>query len=111
MGVSTNVYTVYGVKTEWDDKFAEEYDDMYDDKDLPFVILDGMGGDYMIFGVCLHNSGDFRWGELNDGIVEYSVEDLPYLEKIYRKVFGEKFPDHYHLIDREWKILALNHYS
>ena len=50
MGVSCHFYTIHGVKIAWDESFNEAYDEVYDDKDTPFILFDGMGGEYIIFG-------------------------------------------------------------
>jgi len=47
MGVSTNIYTFYGVKIEWDDDFHEAYDEVYADLQVP-VIVDAMMGEYIV---------------------------------------------------------------
>lgn len=112
MGVSTNVYTMHGTKIDWDDKFIEAYDEVYDDKDTPIVLLDGMGGDYIVFGTTLFDSGVMRWGlEGGDTFKEFELEQLHELETTYKTEFKTKFPEFAHLMDVPFKIMSFVHYS
>ena len=116
MGINTHYYTVYGVKTEYDDAVSEfnetVYDDVYDHPDCPGIILDGMGGDYAIFGEILFDSGDLRWGDMEDSYVEIDLDKLDEIEANYRKDFAAKFPQHTHLInDKPFKLMTFVHYS
>lgn len=112
MGVSTNFYTMCGIKTEWLDDFAEAYDDVYDDKDTPFVLMDGMGGEYFVFGNILYDSGDARWGfEDGDDFTEIDLSTLADREEKYKQEFIAKFPTFAHLMDRPFKLMTFAHYS
>lgn len=113
MGIDTYFYTIYGVKTEWDDRFYEKYDVVYDDPDTPWVLMDGMGGKYFIFGKPLFQSGSLRWGfEEGDFYKELDLQSLTELEVKYREEFGKKFPKHVHLLGSEpFKLISLIHFS
>jgi|NOAtaT_7_FD_contig_41_6584376_length_1349_multi_3_in_0_out_0_3 hypothetical protein len=113
MGIDTYFYTIYGVKTEWDDKFNEDHDYLYDDHDTPWVLMDGMGGEYFIFGKPLFQSGSLRWGfEEGDFYKELDLQSLTELEVKYREEFGKKFPNHVHLLGSEpFKLISLIHFS
>ena len=115
MGISTNYYTVYGIKYGYDDvpeDFMEHFDDIGYGKGMPTVIVDGMSGEYIIFGQILFDSGDLRWGEIEDAYVEIDLDILPELEAKYRKDFAAKFPQHTHLIDgKPFKLMTFVHYS
>lgn len=112
MGVSTNFYTVFGLKTEWNDKFHEAYDDAYSDEDTPMVIADGMGGDYIVLGTVLYDSGDMRWGfEKGDSFKEIEIETLSIKEQEYKAKFIAKFPQFRGLMDAPFKLMTFAHYS
>lgn len=112
MGISTNFYTVLGIKTEYHNDFSEAYDEVYDDSDTPFVLIDGMGGDYMIFGTVLFDSGDARWGfEDGDSFTEIDISTFPQLEEKYKAEFSSKFPEFTHLMDKPFSLMSLAHYS
>lgn len=113
MGIDTYFYTIYGVKTEWDDEFNEDYDSVYDDPDTPWVLVDGMGGEYFIFGKTLFTSGNLRWGfKEGDFYKELDLQSLTELEVKYREEFGKKFQKHVHLLGSEpFKLISLIHFS
>ena len=113
MGISTHYYTVYGIKHEWDDQFAEVLDEVYGDSDLPNVILDGMGGEYMILGEILFDSGDLRYGEFEDQFKEIDLKSLAKIEKKYIENFKKKFPKWHKLVARKYKfkLMTFAHYS
>ena len=111
MGVSTNFYTYYGIQIPWNNKFYEVYDEKYDDIHSD-IIVDGMGGNYMIFGVCLFDSGDYRWGfEDGDTFKEIDLKNLPSLEAEYKVLFKAEFPEFYHIIDQPFKLMSFVHFS
>lgn len=112
MGISTNFYCVYGVRTDWDNEFSELYDAVYDDPDTFQVIFDGMSGEYMVFGKILFDSGDARFGyEEGDIFNKHTIDQLKKLEVKYRTAFAKKFPDCKILDDREFSVLSFVHYS
>lgn len=111
MGISTHYYTVYGVKHEWNDAFIEAHEEVYDDEDTPIIITDSMSGEYMIFGKVLYDSGDQRWGEIEDVFVEIDVDGLKDVETKYKEEFSAKFPDFANLVDRQFKLMTFVHYS
>lgn len=111
MGISTNIYTFYGVKIGYDEAFTEAYDEVYNDLKVP-VIIDGMMGEYIVFGEQLFDSGDFRYGmEDGDSCSETELEALSELREKYIEEFCKYLPEFRHLIDVEWKIICFTHYS
>ena len=112
MGISTNFYTIHGIKIDWDDDFNEAYDQAFDDADTPYVLVDGMCGEYMVFGTVLFDSGDMRWGfEDGDQYREIDVPSLTQLEYDYKESFRRKFSRFKHLIDEPFKLMTLAHFS
>lgn len=112
MGVSTNIYAVWGIKTPWNDEISNALDDVYDDPDTPNIIMDGMGGKYMIFGTVLYDSGDFRWG-MEDGDIykEIDFSTLPEMEKTYKQEWLAKFPQFSNIIEQPFKLMMFTHFS
>ena len=111
MGIDTHYYTMHGVKTEWNDDFAQAYDEVYDDDDTPFVLLESMCGEYMIFGNVLYDSGNLRWGDMKDTFVEIDIQKLGELELKYRKEFIAKFPEFEKFMHEPFKLMTFVHYS
>ena len=115
MGIDTHYYTVYGIKHEWDDvpsEWREEaYEDAYGDDDTPNVIIDSMSGEYIIFGEILYDSGNLRWGEMEDVFVEIDLYKLPAIETAYKKAFVAKFPQFASLVEAPFKLMTFAHYS
>lgn len=111
MGVSTNIYGVYGVKIDWDDDLNDAYDAVYDDDDTPIAILDGMCGKYIVFGTKLYDSGDFRYGmEDGDTWKDIDLGVLKNVEEAYKFVFNKKFPQFAHYMDQPFKLMIFTHY-
>jgi hypothetical protein len=112
MGVSTNFYTVYGVKLDWHDELHAAYDEVYDHSDTPNIIADGMGGDYIILGTVLYDSGDARYGfDGGDQMKEIDLDSLAGLAAEYREQFTAKFPQFAALVATPFKLIAFAHYS
>jgi hypothetical protein len=112
MGVSTNFYTIHGIKIAWDDVFSDMYNEVYDDEDTPYVLIDGMSGEYMIFGTVLFDSGDARWGfEDGDSYKEIDLCELTIHENEYKESFNEKFSQFSHYMDQPFKLMTITHYS
>jgi hypothetical protein len=112
MGISTHFYTICGIKAEWNEEFACAHDEVYDNPDTPFVLFDGIGGKYTIFGEVLFDSGDARWGfEDGDHFKEIDLSMLSEIEANYKKKFAEKFPQFKHLVEQPFKVMTLSHHS
>jgi hypothetical protein len=113
MGIDTHFYTIYGVKVAWNDDFHEAYDEVYDDRDTPWALLDSMSGEYMIFGQLLFDSGNMRWGfEGGQQYVEISLDNLEGIAVYYCRNFTQKFPKFQNLIKPEdFKLMSLTHFS
>lgn len=110
MGVSTNIYAVHGAKIPWHSAFMEAYDEIYDSCDID-VIPDGMGGEYIVLGTKLFDSGDFRWGlEDGDSYKEIDLTTLDELESKYKERFKVLFPNFLDIIAQPFKIIMFTHY-
>jgi len=125
MGINMNVYTIYGINCRWDDGFFKDYEtiqeQLYDEfgYNNPFpadrqvdVLIDGMGGNYIILGKVLYDSGDFRYC---DSMNDYQVLDIYSLndyKQRYIEQFSKLYVNHMHLVEgKEWKLFNLIHYS
>lgn len=112
MGISTNFYTICGIKINWNDDFSEAYEEVYNDSDTPHVLFECYACKYMIFGERLFDSGDYRWGfEGGDHFKEIDLSKLSEIEANYKKQFVEKFPQFKHLMEQPFKVMTLVHYS
>ena len=114
MGVDTHYYAYYGVKSGFDEKLSELYDDVTEvaDDASGLVLFDGMGGDYMILGCMLFDSGSQRWGEVEDTFKSIPLESLPQIEADYRAKFAKYFPEFKHLIDgKKFELMVFAHYT
>jgi hypothetical protein len=124
MGINTHIYTIWGIKTEWNDSFNDAYEEIEEQlvdefgygKPQPSnrqvnVIMDGMLCEYMIFGRILYDSGDMRyWDDMNN-YQEIDLSSLVDEEKEYKETFKKLYPDHYHLVDKPFKLINVIHYS
>jgi hypothetical protein len=111
MGIDVHVYTIYGVKTEWNDALVDDLDDVYEKCPLD-IVLDGMGGNYMVLGKQLFGSPNFRWNDGDgDAFTEITIEQLSEIEAEYRQEFAKWFPAHVELLNQPFKILSFTHYS
>lgn len=72
-----------------------------------------MSCEYMVFGVQLYDSGDDRWGEMNNSNeVEISQEILDRMRKEYMEQFKLRYPDQYDwLAEKPWRLVNLVHWS
>jgi len=125
MGINTHVYTVYGVKLDWNDDFYEAYEEIEEalleefgynkrapeDRQIE-AIIDCMGSEYMIFGPILYDSGDFRWCENMNNYQEIDTSNLESIQRMYKEEFKRLYPDHFHLIaHHDFKLINLIHYT
>ena len=125
MGINTHVYSYWGVRTEWNDEFYSAYEDIEEANDEEYgynkapaeaqieVLLDGMNCEYMIFGERLYDSGDARWGEMNNSNeVDIYPEKLDILHYEYMEQFKRLYPDHYEWLNsKPWHLVNFVHYS
>lgn len=120
MGINTHYYTVYGVKiNSYDDELSDAvygegnlYQTTENNENLD-IIMDGMGGDYMVIGKVLFDSGDLRWSEIKDTFVEIDIRADP-LWDIRQNAINEMdriLPDFTHYLRNEWKIMTFMHLS
>lgn len=112
MGVDIHVYTVYGIRVnDYDMDFSEAYNDVYDTCQLE-IELDGMCGDYMVFGPKLFKSGNFRYGEdVGDDCIVFDIDSFANIEKEYKLEFIRLFPKFKHYMDQPFKLMTFTHYS
>lgn len=125
MGINTHVYSYWGVRTEWHDDFYNAYEeieeanmDQYGYNKAPAgtqieVLMDGMSGEYMVFGERLYDSGDARWGEMvNSNEVEINDAVLEQMRSEYMSKFKTLYPDQYDwLAAKPWRLVNLVHWS
>lgn len=117
MGINTNVYSYWGVRTEWNNEVSDRIDEVYnmdlDPKDDVDILTDCYSCEYMIFGKKLYDSGDARWGEMvNSNEVEINQTILNNMKEEYMKKFKKLYPDQYDwLSSKPWKLINLVHLS
>ena len=115
MGVDTQVYTYYGIKRDWDEeceKFTEIYSDDRDADD-PHFLQECYSNDWLIFGIKLYDSGNFRWGDdlSGDDFKTFDTGKLWAQEAEYRKKFKEKFPQFTELINQPFELFSFIYYT
>lgn len=125
MGINTHVYTVYGVRLDWDNDFYDAYEEIMEALLDEFgwgnpqeagrqveAIIDGMVKKYIILGHIIYDSGDFRYCEDMNHYEEIDTSNLLNLELEYKEQFARLYPDHVHLLEgKEFKLINLIHYS
>ncbi len=125
MGINMHVYTVYGVKLDWDNAFYEAYEEIEEalldefgwgkpqpaDRQIEAVI-DGMMGNYIILGHKIYDSGDFRYCDDMNDYQEIDTSNFLNLELEYKEQFARLYPDHVYLLEgKDFKLINLIHYS
>jgi hypothetical protein len=117
MGINIHVYSYWGVRTEYNNDVSDRWNDL-DEQDISPVndveiLMDGMSGEYMVFGVQLYDSGDSRWGEMvNSNEVEINDAVLEQMQSEYMNKFKQLYPDQYEwLAAKPWRLVNLVHYS
>ena len=125
MGINMHVYTVYGVRLPWNDAFHEAYEEIEEtlldefgygkpqpaDRQIE-AIIDAMMGEYMVLGLKLYDSGDFRYCDDMNNYQE--IEEVGLFGKWfdYKEQFARLYPDHVHLLEGvQPKLINLIHYS
>ena len=121
MGLSTHYYTVYGVHiNKYDNALSEVlYEEenrysLFEDGTLPEdfgMIMDGMSGEYMVFGKILFDSGDLRWNDFKDTFVEVSLDKFADYRLDYMRKFSEHFPEFDEYLEDDWKLMTFMHLS
>ena len=125
LGINVHVYSIYGVRTEWNESFSDAFEEVEDRNIEQYgygkepadaqaeVLMDGMGGEYMVFGVELYDSGDGRWGEMvNSNEVDVSHNVLDQMRWDYMSKFKRLYPDHFEWLNsKPWRLVNLVHYS
>lgn len=125
MGINMHVYTVYGVKLPWDNAFHEAYEEIEEalveefgygkphpaDRQIK-AIIDYMMGEYMVLGLKLYDSGDFRYCTDMNSYQEINIDGLHIGWLDYKEKFARLYPDHVHLLEGvQPKLINLIHYS
>ena len=126
MGINIHVYTYYGVKTNWNDDFYTDYEEIEEqnidiygwNRDIPEdkqvdVLVDCMSGEYLLFGIRLYDSGDFRYCNKMNNYQELQL-DISTLEQgkqKYIEIFSKLYPDRVHLLEGKWKLINIIHYT
>lgn len=106
MSVTVDFYSIYGIKIDFDESLNEAYEEVYNDPNCPWILVDAMTGEYMILGIEL---GSLRAYRDDEKIV--STFDLHNEKKRYRRNFKQFFPDHGHLLDQPWTFIMKAHYG
>lgn len=70
-----------------------------------------MSGNYMIFGKILFDSGNLRWGDMEDVHVDVDLNKLSEYKDKCVEQFMNYFPTFGHYMDNEWKLMTFAHYS
>ena len=115
MGINVNVYSYWGVRTEWHEGVSDRMDEVYDidGNESVDILADWYSCEYMVFGVQLYDSGDSRWGEMyNSNEVEITQDKLDQMRFDYMEQFKRQYPDYYEwLAAKPWRLVNLVHYS
>lgn len=115
MGINTHVYSYWGVRTEWNDDVHRRHEELYNQKldNAVEILMDGMSGEYMVFGVRLYDSGDARWGEMvNCNEVDISNNALDQMRWDYMSAFKKYYPDQFAWLNsKPWRLVNLVHWS
>jgi hypothetical protein len=110
MSVDLSFYTVFGLKSDWNDDFIDAYNEIYEtfDGNTVEVVMDGMCGEYIVFGEVLSSDSQFQE---DTSFTEINISALEDRETRYKTKFKEDYPDFYHLIDKPFKLICFTHYS
>lgn len=127
MGINIHVYTVWGIRLDWDKELYDTHQDYiegsYDryeygtpfpeDEDIP-SLHDSMTGSMLIFGIVLYDSGDFRY--MRD-MCDYKeiptdAEHLNELRQQYLDKLRTRIPDMpLDKIDQPWTMFSMIQYT
>lgn len=112
MGIDTHVYGVWGIRIEgYPQDFSDAYEQVYEDLPLE-VIMDGMNGEYMIFGKRLFDSGNIRYGmDDGDGCKQIDLSDFADFEKEYKETFCKWLPEFKYYMEQPFRLIMFTHYS
>ncbi len=117
MGINTHVYSYWGIRTEWNEDVSERWEEL-DSQDIDpskdvEILMDGMSCEYMVFGVQLYDSGDARWGEMNNSNeVDISHNVLDQMRWDYMSNFKRLYPDQFEWLNsKPWRLVNLVHWS
>ena len=108
MGVSTNIYTYYGIKIPYVFEQNAAYEEVYKECDLEILF----GEEYIVIGHRLYDSGDFRYGlEGGDNWKEIDLSQLPAYKIESLESFRKWFPGFEYLIkDKPFKLITFTHW-
>jgi hypothetical protein len=105
MSVDSNFYIVYGLKFDSDVLDGDDLSKL--EKNNIDYVNDWMMGKYVVLGEILHYCGEGDETEFNELI----FDNLEQLKKDYLEKFKEVLPDHYWLVDRDWKLFSFINYN
>lgn len=113
MSVDLSFYTMFGLKSDWNDDFIDAYNEIYEiyetfDGNTVEVVMDGMCGEYIVFGEVMCCDSQFQE---DTQFTEIDLSALEDRETRYKTKFKEDYPDFYHLIDKPFKLICFAHYS
>jgi hypothetical protein len=115
MGISTNIYAYLGIKIAWDQALWDILDSREmsgRDNEIPEYLADNMGGEYIVLGKRLYDSGDARWGfEQGDFYREIDTSLFDQREAAYKTKFRVQFPQFAHYMDQPFKLMMFFHWS
>lgn len=118
MGINTHYYTVYGRKiVSYDNELSEALygeDDLYEtveENGQLDIIMDSMGGGYMVIGKILFDSGDLRWSEIKDTFITVDMSKLTDIRLGAVQEMQRLLPEFSHYLDGEWAIMTFMHLS
>lgn len=125
MGVNIHVYTVYGVRLDWNDQFYQAYNNIEETLKDEFgynnpipedrqieIVPDYMSSRYIILGSILYDSGDFRYMDDMNDYAEFDPSLLLATELEYKERFARLYPEFRDLLDgKSFKLINIIQYS
>ena len=107
MSTDRVTYVMYGVKVKYDLDLSNWYYTEFDYKsDNAEFVMDGMSGEYMVFGKILAVFRDFK----GEPFCEIDIDSLKQIEIEYKEKFATTFPGYDHYMNNRFMLLAFDHY-
>lgn len=107
MGINRTSFVVYGVSV----KYNKSFSDMYYDLDNPprefDVVIDSMGGEYMVIGKILASFERNR----DTPFTSIDIDSLEDIAISCREKFIQVFPEYDYFVYNHFKLLAFDYYS
>lgn len=122
MGVNTETFTVYGYRAPYKSEFGEVYYTLIEDNEDFFkkvsadndvrIIADGMGSTYIMIVKVLFESGNSRWGEVEDTHEEIDMSQFSKYAAEIDDFIDKVFPSYADIIKKDGlKLITFTHYS